>query len=85
MTHQPGTLDLLRTAMALRLLRWANWLLGQRQPTRDEQLGTMRDALGDVTTLLPADHPACQAALRGLAADDPVRLNATSGERADRG
>lgn len=64
--------DNLRLLGALKLSNLAGRLIGKRHLTRDEQLDRLYDALSEITTLLPADHPACLVAIRGLGASNPV-------------
>lgn len=63
---------LLRTFLALKLCNLAGRLVGNRPVSVAEQVRAMQDALGEITILLPAEHPACQVALVALAADQGI-------------
>lgn len=58
---------MIRTLIALRLIRLAGRILGKQELPRDIEIERLRAALGEITTTVPAEHPACQIALRGLA------------------
>lgn len=60
----------LRSLAGMQLGRLAGWLVGVRRIPEPERLERMTAALGTITTLLPADHPACRIAVDALAATE---------------
>lgn len=64
--NNPGVLDNLRVLVALKLSRLAGWVAGGRPLPENEQLARARRALGEITALVPAGHPACIVAVEAL-------------------
>lgn len=59
-------MDTLRIFLVLKLGKLAGKVLGRREVPRDAEIERLRDALGEITTLLDYRHAACQVAIRAL-------------------
>jgi hypothetical protein len=57
----------IRILAALKIAAFAGWFLGNKPMPESEQIAKLRSALGEITLLLPANHPACRVALDALA------------------